>query len=632
MIPSTLRSGALPPSKPSCSSSAPHSASSRPSITIPSYNGPHFQSLGSRNGGGFIDPMSSPYGIAQQSPLHSSTPLTSPYQQDYGSVLYSPVMAPPFNAGGMPPSSFISPSMGLASLTILTPQRPLPDSLPPTPQVTSHPSPRVNPFAIQEESHSTSSLSGNPLPSLRSSYTKMLRRQSNGSAAVSRKTNMPPPLSPIVTKPLQNAPDVWEGMNEFINSCEQDPAVGNDSPFPVFGPGTAVSIGSGGTATLGGDNEAALKDLQQALTSPMSPALQHPLNNDPTTSFLAAFQSPAVVPFDEFDREGVSASAPSSFGPSPDILVSPCEASPQHQFQMWPESGMADAKLFNDMSVHAPPQQQFSPMPVHRPALGLHSKDAASSSQESSASSSGSNLVTSTSAPTLTSTMSPSLSPSANKRPRLHPHPYAQTTSSSHRRHVSASSGSSAAPSPYLGSAASSTRPNGYRRNVKPTDLLPLEAPIQPRKYNGVTSTSRKEVPSSVARTFNAQTAPLMARKRSSEQAGLSARDHDDAQQEQHHPMDSSSSSEAGAPSSLAGGSPAMTSKDELAEHIKEKRRLNTLAARKTRQRKAQFAEEMKETVARLTRENEQLEQEKMEWQQRAEHAESLLIQLGVRL
>lgn len=223
MIPSTLRSSALPPSKPSCTSSTvPQSASTRPSITIPSYNGPHFQSLGSRNGG-FVDPTASPYGLAHQSPFHASTPLTSPFQQDYGSVPYSPVMAAPYNAGGMPPSSFISPSMGLASLTILTPQRPLPESLPPTPQISSQPSPRGNPFAIQEESsngHSTSVLSVNPLPSLRSSYQKMLRRQSNGSAA-SRKTNMPPPLSPIVTKPPQNAPEVWEGMNEFFNSCEQ---------------------------------------------------------------------------------------------------------------------------------------------------------------------------------------------------------------------------------------------------------------------------------------------------------------------------------------------------------------------------------------------------------------------------
>ncbi|KAG9037184.1 hypothetical protein FRB95_006437 [Tulasnella sp. JGI-2019a] len=611
MIPSTLRTSALPPSEPS-SSLAPQSAHPRPSITIPSYNGPTFQGLGSRNGAGFIDPQSSPFGMAHQSPFTSSTPLTSPFQQqDHGGVPYSPLMSQ-YNPGGMPPSSFISPSIGLASLTILTPQRPLPESLPPTPQIASQPSPRVNPFSISEEGNNpVVSLSGNPLPSLRSGYAKMLKRQSGGTT---RKTNMPPPLSPIVTKP-QNAPEVWDSVNGLFNNCENEegPAAQNDSLYPPYGSGIGMGIGGGGIAShLGADNEAALKDLQQALTSPMSPALQQPLNTDPT-SFLATFQSPAVVPYDDF--EAIS-SAPPSYGPSPDILVSPCEPSPQ---SMWGENGMTDLKLFHEVSQAS--QHQFSsPITVQQPALGLH-KDANPSSQESSASSSGSNLPISSSAPTLTS-----MSPSANKRPRLHP--YATTSSSSHRRHASASSGSSAAPSPYIGTP-NSTKPNGYRKNVKPTDLLSLEAPIQPRKYTGPSTTARKEVPSSVARTFNSVQAPLMTRKRSSDQAGLAARD--DAQQDGHH-MDSSSS-DGGPSSSLVEGSPAMAStKDELAEHIKEKRRLNTLAARKTRQRKAQFAEEMKETVARLTRENEQLEQERAEWQARAEQAETMLLSLGMRL
>lgn len=273
-------------------------------------------------------------------------------------------------------------------------------------------------------------------------------------------------------------------------------------------------------------------------------------------------------------------------------------------------------------------QQQYHATPV----FGIPGKDP-NSSQESSSSGSGSsstaNLTSTTVASSLQNFSSSAISqpmpiltsPSATKKPRLSPYPTNGGGTTSHRRHPS-SSGSSAAPSPYIGS-----KPNGYRRNCKPEDLLSLEAPIQPRKYNGDSATSRKEVPTSVAKTFAGSATG--SNKRSSDAAGL-------------HPMDSSSSSDDAMPGSaqsstkpLASLNDDPNSEDALAAHIKEKRRLNTLAARKTRQRKAQFAEDMRREVERLSKENAELREEIEKWKaqveeaalwkQRAEQAEHML-------
>lgn len=217
----TTNMNSLPPDP---TSSQPSRASTtRLPITIPPFAN---QQFAFRNGQ--IDPQASPH--SAQSPFHTSTPLTSPFNQDHGSVPYSPQL----QQFGNLPQSFISPSIPLASLSILTPQRPLPASLPPTPQIaSSQPSPkddapptRPNPFATSNN-NSSSSLNGS---SLRTSYTKMLRRQS----ASGRKTNMPPPLPPLMTKGSSSSSsssrhhhqasqpqgDLWNGLNEFISHYE----------------------------------------------------------------------------------------------------------------------------------------------------------------------------------------------------------------------------------------------------------------------------------------------------------------------------------------------------------------------------------------------------------------------------
>lgn len=77
---------------------------------------------------------------------------------------------------------------------------------------------------------------------------------------------------------------------------------------------------------IGVGDEAALKDLQQALASPMSPTS----SSFPATMFQHSHSSLALGHYDDFDV-ALSASAPPSFsGPSPDILVSPAQASPQY--------------------------------------------------------------------------------------------------------------------------------------------------------------------------------------------------------------------------------------------------------------------------------------------------------------
>lgn len=173
-------------------------------------------------------------------------------------------------------------------------------------------------------------------------------------------------------------------------------------------------------------------------------------------------------------------------------------------------------------------------------------------------------------------------------------------------------------------------KPNGYRRNCKPTDLLPLEAPIQPRKYNGSSATSRKEIPTSVVKSFHGT--PTTPNKRSSDQAGL----HDSSSSDDRVPGSAQSST-------MALETEGMDPDDALQAHIKEKRRLNTLAARKTRQRKAQYADDMKKEVDRLVVENaelsEQLEmfrkqaQEVEHWKKRALQAEGMLsgLPMGMR-
>ncbi|KAA1469610.1 hypothetical protein DENSPDRAFT_773458 [Dentipellis sp. KUC8613] len=130
------------------------------------------------------------------------------------------------------------------------------------------------------------------------------------------------------------------------------------------------------------------------------------------------------------------------------------------------------------------------------------------------------------------------------------------------------------------------SQPTGTRKNVTPETLVPLDAPIQPRKYITPSQTSRKELPV----TF--------ARKRARSAA-------------------------FGADDELAVEDVAVapvTMTEE--EAIKAKRLQNTLAARRSRKRKLEYQRELEDSL-------EAERQEKEMWKARALVLEALLRDKG---
>jgi len=127
--------------------------------------------------------------------------------------------------------------------------------------------------------------------------------------------------------------------------------------------------------------------------------------------------------------------------------------------------------------------------------------------------------------------------------------------------------------------------PTGTRKNVTPESLIPVDAPIQTRKYASESTTSRKELPA------------VFARKRKRASADLD--DEEDI---------------LAAPPSVS----------ELSA-IEAKRRQNTLAARRSRKRKLEHQREL-ETVI----ENERAEKDA--WKQRALAFEAILNSNGVSI
>lgn len=102
------------------------------------------------------------------------------------------------------------------------------------------------------------------------------------------------------------------------------------------------------------------------------------------------------------------------------------------------------------------------------------------------------------------------------------------------------------------------SQPTGTRKNVTPETLVPIDAPIQQRKYLAPSATSRKEVPA----TF--------ARKRARSQA-FGEDDEEEVPQ----------------------GGPTMSEE----EAIKAKRLQNTLAARRSRKRKLEHQQLLEDTI-----------------------------------
>lgn len=121
--------------------------------------------------------------------------------------------------------------------------------------------------------------------------------------------------------------------------------------------------------------------------------------------------------------------------------------------------------------------------------------------------------------------------------------------------------------------------PNGTRKNVTPEALIPLDAPVQPRKYLTESATSRKDEPPS--------------RKRARSQA------FSDEQE----------------------GS----SNDPEVDAIAAKRLQNTLAARRSRKRKLEYQLELETALDRERTEKEQ-------WRARAVTLEALLTSHGIQV
>lgn len=124
--------------------------------------------------------------------------------------------------------------------------------------------------------------------------------------------------------------------------------------------------------------------------------------------------------------------------------------------------------------------------------------------------------------------------------------------------------------------------PTGTRKNITPESLVPLDAPIQPRKYTTPSATSRKEVPA------------VFARKRA-RSAAFGEEDELRAEDLPPHELDA----------------------------IEAKRRQNTLAARRSRKRKLEHQRNLEMSL-------EEARTEKEMWKARASMYEAILRSHGL--
>jgi hypothetical protein len=130
----------------------------------------------------------------------------------------------------------------------------------------------------------------------------------------------------------------------------------------------------------------------------------------------------------------------------------------------------------------------------------------------------------------------------------------------------------------------------GTRKNITPESLVPVDAPIQNRKYVTSSATSRKELPAAFLKS--------QKRKRSRAQA---FGDEEAAQIQLQ--AESSPFHTAGSPE--VEEHPPLNATDK--ELIEWKRRQNTLAARKSRKRKLEHQQFLESRVKDLESENEML-------------------------
>lgn len=158
-------------------------------------------------------------------------------------------------------------------------------------------------------------------------------------------------------------------------------------------------------------------------------------------------------------------------------------------------------------------------------------------------------------------------------------------------------SSSSASSSTVTASTSKQSRPTkplptGTRRNITPAALVPLDAPTQPRQYVTPSATSRKVVPAAFAK----------GKKRARSEVDGGGGDDADL---------------STLPEGIADLDP------NTQDAIEVKRRQNTLAARRSRQRKLEHVRELEDTVERIT-------QDRDMWMSRAYNAEEKLRVNGI--
>ncbi|KAJ7140148.1 hypothetical protein C8R46DRAFT_921578 [Mycena filopes] len=145
-------------------------------------------------------------------------------------------------------------------------------------------------------------------------------------------------------------------------------------------------------------------------------------------------------------------------------------------------------------------------------------------------------------------------------------------------------------PPPAFTSAGARRNVTGTRKNLKPEALIPLDAPTQKRNYITPSATSRKAVPDAFA-------------KKRLHSVAFDAADHDEEE--------------------LPALSPTASEAEKIEHKIEQKRRQNTLSARKSRKRKLEHQQMLEEQVGAL-------QGEVTVWRERALMAQEMLRGAGV--
>lgn len=153
-------------------------------------------------------------------------------------------------------------------------------------------------------------------------------------------------------------------------------------------------------------------------------------------------------------------------------------------------------------------------------------------------------------------------------------------------------------------SVSASVAPTGSFNGTRHTSSapLPLDAPTQPRTYHGPESkTSKRAVPAAAARKVAAIKAQAEMFKRSRRSASIA----DDATEQNVNAEENGEEIEG-------------EFKEAIEMSIEAKRRQNTIAARRSRARKADHLAGLENSIKELTERVSMLENEKMVWMMRA--------------